>query len=92
MRVGPRPEYRGRTKRRDFFALEKRANASYGMKPYWREFDRSTWPPATQSHYLSVNPNKLTLIFCRRITRNHGSKFQTVIEDLNFPSPVVRSH
>jgi hypothetical protein len=37
-------------------------------------------------------PNKLTLIFGRRITRHHGGKLQTVIEDLNLANPVIRSH
>ena len=37
-------------------------------------------------------PNKLTLIFGRRITRHHAGKLQTVIEDLNLPNPVIRSH
>jgi hypothetical protein len=37
-------------------------------------------------------PNKLTLIFGRRITRYHRGKLQTVIEDLNLPNPVIRSH
>ena len=37
-------------------------------------------------------PNKLTVIFGRRITRRHGGKLQTVIEDLNLPNPVIRSH
>src|SRR5207253_5410034 len=37
-------------------------------------------------------PNKLTLIFGRRITRHHADKLQTVIEDMNLPNPVIRSH
>ena len=37
-------------------------------------------------------PNKLTLLFGRRITSRHGGKLQTVIEDLNLPNPVLRSH
>lgn len=40
----------------------------------------------------SVNPTKLTIIFGRRITRHHHGKLQTVIEDLNLPNPVLRSH
>src|SRR5256885_11067454 len=31
-------------------------------------------------------------IFGRRITRRHAGKLQTVIEDLNLPNPVIRSH
>jgi hypothetical protein len=37
-------------------------------------------------------PNKLTIIFGRRITKRHPGKLQTVIEDLNLPNPVIRSH
>ena len=37
-------------------------------------------------------PNKLTVIFGRKITRQHHGKLQTVIEDLNLPNPVIRSH
>ena len=37
-------------------------------------------------------PNKLTVIFGRKITRYHSGKLQTVIEDLNLPNPVIRSH
>ena len=31
-------------------------------------------------------PNKLTVIFGRKITRHHGGKLQTVIEDLDLPN------
>jgi DNA-binding transcriptional ArsR family regulator len=37
-------------------------------------------------------PNKITVIFGRRITRQYGGKLQTVIEDMNLPNPVIRSH
>jgi len=37
-------------------------------------------------------PNKLTILFGRRITSRHGGKLQTVIEDLNLPNPGMRSH
>lgn len=37
-------------------------------------------------------PTKLTTIFGRRITRHHRGKLQTVIEDLDLPNPVLRSH
>jgi hypothetical protein len=37
-------------------------------------------------------PNKLTVIFGRKITSRHGGKLQTVIENLNLPNPVLRSH
>jgi hypothetical protein len=37
-------------------------------------------------------PNKITVIFGRRITRRHRGKLQTEIEDMNLPNPVIRSH
>jgi hypothetical protein len=37
-------------------------------------------------------PNKLTTIFGRRITKHYRGKLQTVIEDLDLPNPVIRSH
>lgn len=37
-------------------------------------------------------PNKITIIFGRRVTREHRGKLQTVIEDLDLPNPVIRSH
>ena len=37
-------------------------------------------------------PNKLTILFGRRIGSRHGGKLQTVIEDLNLPNPGMRSH
>src|SRR2546428_5810273 len=37
-------------------------------------------------------PNKLTVIFGRKVSRYHAGKLQTEIEDLNLPNPVIRSH
>jgi len=37
-------------------------------------------------------PNKITVIFGRRVTRQYRGKLQTVIEDMNLPNPVIRSH
>ena len=37
-------------------------------------------------------PNKITMIFGRRISRHHRGKLQTEIEDMNLPNPVIRSH
>lgn len=37
-------------------------------------------------------PNKITVIFGRKITRYYRGKLQTVIEDLDLPNPVIRSH
>jgi hypothetical protein len=37
-------------------------------------------------------PNKLTVIFGRKITPRYRGQLQTVIEDLDLPNPVERSH
>jgi hypothetical protein len=37
-------------------------------------------------------PNKITVIFGRKITKQYRGKLQTVIEDVNLPNPVIRSH
>src|SRR5262249_33005860 len=37
-------------------------------------------------------PNKITLIFGRKITKHYRGQLQTEIEDMNLPNPVIRSH
>src|SRR5579864_6472184 len=37
-------------------------------------------------------PNKITMIFGRKVTKHYEGKLQTVIEDLELPNPVIRSH
>jgi hypothetical protein len=37
-------------------------------------------------------PNKLTVIFGRKVTERYHGKLQTVIADMNLPNPVIRSH
>lgn len=37
-------------------------------------------------------PNKITIIYGRKVTRYYRGKLQTVIEDMNLPNPVIRSH
>ena len=37
-------------------------------------------------------PNKISVIFGRNIQKHHAGALQTVIEDLDFPHPVIRSH
>src|SRR5262245_27269383 len=37
-------------------------------------------------------PNKITMIFGRRVTKRYRGQLQTVIEDLELPNPVIRSH
>ena len=36
-------------------------------------------------------PNKISVIFGRRITKKYRGKLQTVIEDMDLPNPVIRS-
>jgi hypothetical protein len=37
-------------------------------------------------------PNKITVIFGRKITKQYKGKLQTVVEDMDLPNPVIRSH
>jgi hypothetical protein len=37
-------------------------------------------------------PNKITVIFGRKLTKHHRGKLQTEIEDMDLPNPVIRSH
>ena len=37
-------------------------------------------------------PKKITMIYGRKVTKEYKGKLQTVIEDLNLPNPVIRSH
>jgi len=37
-------------------------------------------------------PNTITTIFGRKVTKHYRGKLQTVIEDLDLPNPVIRSH
>ncbi len=37
-------------------------------------------------------PNKITVIFGRKVTKQYRGKLQTEIEDMNVPNPVIRSH
>ncbi len=37
-------------------------------------------------------PNKITTIFGRKITKHYRGELKTVIEDIDLPNPVIRSH
>ena len=37
-------------------------------------------------------PKKITTIFGRRVSKQYQGKLQSVIEDLDLPNPVIRSH
>jgi hypothetical protein len=88
-----------------FFTAEEREHAGVQHRLFLAQveycdnliFRRRAAVEALEQRLLDANrtigqPNKLTLIFGRRITRHHGGKLQTVIEDLNLPNPVIRSH
>jgi hypothetical protein len=48
--------------------------------------------PLLDANRTIGQPNKLAVIFGRKITKRHRGKLQTTIEDLNLPNPVIRSH
>jgi hypothetical protein len=48
--------------------------------------------PLLDANRTIGQPNKLAVIFGRRITKRHQGKLQTTIEDLNLANPVIRSH
>jgi hypothetical protein len=88
-----------------FFTAEERKRAGVLHRLFFAQvefcdnliFRRRAAVDALEQRLLDANrtigqPNKLTLIFGRRITRHHAGKLQTVIEDLNLPNPVIRSH
>src|SRR5438876_1714416 len=88
-----------------FFTAEERKHAGVQHRLFFAPveycdnliFRRRAAVETLEQRLLDANrtigqPNKLTLIFGRRITRHHGDKLQTVIEDLNLPHPVIRSH
>ena len=88
-----------------FFTAQERKRAGVQHRLFFAQveycdnliFHRRAAVDALEQRLLDANrtvgqPNKLTLIFGRRITRHHNGKLQTVIEDLNLPNPVIRSH
>jgi len=88
-----------------FFTSEERKQAGVQHRLFFAQvetcdnliFRRRAAVDALEQRLLDANrtigqPNKLTLIFGRRITRRHGGKLQTVIEDLHLANPVIRSH
>jgi hypothetical protein len=60
-------------------------------------FARRAALDALEERLLDANrtigrPSNLTIVFGHRITRHHSGQLQTVIEDLNLPTPVMRTH
>ena len=88
-----------------FFTAKERKHAGCQHRLFFAQveycdnliFRRRAAVDALEQRLLDANrtigqPNKLTLIFGRKITRYHNGKLQTVIEDLNLPNPVIRTH
>jgi hypothetical protein len=88
-----------------FFTPEERKRAGVQHRLFFSQteycdnliFRRRAAVDALEQRLLDANrtigqPTKLTIIFGRKITRHHHGKLQTVIEDLNLPNPVLRSH
>ena len=88
-----------------FFSEQERRQAGVQHRLFFAQaeycdnliFHRRAALDALQERLLDANrtigrPNRLTVIFGRKITRGHKGKLQTVIEDLNLASPVIRSH
>ncbi len=88
-----------------FFTPEERQHAGVQHRLFFAQteycdnliFRRRASLDRLEQRLLDANrgigqPTKLTIIFGRRITRHHQGKLQTVIEDLNLPNPVIRSH
>jgi len=88
-----------------FFTPEERKHAGVQHRLFFAQtefcdnliFRRRAAVDALEQRLLDANrsigqPTKLTIIFGRRITCRYHGKLQTVIEDLNLPNPVIRSH
>src|SRR6516225_7436180 len=48
--------------------------------------------PRLDANRTLGQPNKITVIFGRKITKPYRGKLQTVLEDRDLPNPVIRSH
>ncbi len=88
-----------------FFTARERREAGVQHRLFFAQmeycdnliFKRRAALDALSERLLDANrqigqPRTLALIFGRRVTRRHGGKLQTVIEDLDLGNPVIRSH
>jgi hypothetical protein len=88
-----------------FFTAKERAEASCQHRLFFSQvefcdnliFQRRAALDKLAARLLDANrtigqPNKITVIFGRRISKHHRGKLQTEIEDMNLPNPVIRSH
>ena len=88
-----------------FFTARERAQSGCQHRLFFSQiefcdnliFDRRAALDKLGQRLLDANrtigqPNKITVIFGRRISKRCRGKLQTEIEDMNLPNPVVRSH
>jgi hypothetical protein len=88
-----------------FFTEQERTQAGCQHRLFFAQveycdnliFERRAALDALGERLLDANrtigqPNKITTIFGRKVTKRYGGKLQTVIEDLDLPNPVIRSH
>lgn len=88
-----------------FFTAKERAEAGCQHRLFFSQiefcdnliFHRRAALDNLGERLLDVNrtigqPNKITGIFGRRISKHHRGKLQTEIEDMDLPNPVIRSH
>src|ERR1700745_598281 len=88
-----------------FFKASERNTAGYQHRLFFSEveycdnliFHRRAALDHLGARLLDANrtigqPNKITVIFGRKITKGYQGKLQTVIEDIELPNPVIRSH
>jgi hypothetical protein len=75
------------TKLTPFFTERERREAGVQHRPFFAQVEY-----CDNANRTIGQPNKLTVIFGHRITDRYRGKLQTVIEDMNLPNPVIRSH
>jgi hypothetical protein len=88
-----------------FFTAQERKQAGCQHRLFFSQveycdnliFDQRTALDELGERLLDANrtigqPNKITVIFGRKVTKKYRGKLQTEIEDMNLPNPVIRSH
>ena len=88
-----------------FFKEQESRQAGCQHRPFFAQveycdnliFHRRAALDALGERLLDANrtigqPDKITVIFGRKITHRHQGKLQTEIEDMHLPNPVIRSH
>jgi hypothetical protein len=82
-----------------FYSVREKAGrlpASFVLCPSGIFRRRAAWDQLGE-RLLDANrtigqPNKITVIFGRKVTKHYRGKLQTKIEDMDLPNPVIRSH